>query len=118
MALDGDGGLLASLDEENPEDIKWLLLLVAICGVLIASTIAGFIGFLLMKGWARTLMLILCVVGFILSFAWGFSVTPPLEETLFEISSVLIGVTLAMAFLPPLAPELGALAKPKSPMEV
>jgi hypothetical protein len=46
---------------------------------------------------------IVCVVGIPLTLGMGLTVQPPAETLGYELSAFIAGVTLAMAYLPPVA---------------
>ena len=104
LAWNGDGAWLLAGSPEDIEDIsgiEWLTVgaLLAFFLVAIANQIAMYFF------WppSRHIYAIVCVIGYGLTPFFGLTVQPPLETLGYELSAFIAGVTLAMAYLPPVA---------------
>ena len=74
----------------------WVMLAIAI--PLLIASVSGFVGLYLFKKWGRTLSLCLTVVSPILSLFFGPTLSKPLESMFFEVSTLLWGAILTLAY--------------------
>jgi hypothetical protein len=101
FAWSGDGAWLLGDDSENMGvgDLLTVGALAMLCLAAIANQIAMFFF------WppSRLCYCLLGATGFGLTLGLGLTVQPPWETLGYELSASLAGITLAMAYLPPVA---------------
>jgi hypothetical protein len=102
ITWNGDGAWLLAGSPEDIEDIsgiEWLTV-----GALLAFILVAIINQIAMYFFwppSRHIYAIVCVIGFPLTLGGGLTVQPPAETLGYELSAFIAGVTLAMAYLPP-----------------
>lgn len=101
IAWNGDGSWLPM---EAPEEVggNELLMVGALLAFLVVA-VANQIAMFFFWSPSRHTYAVLCVIGFSLTLALGLTVQPPLETLCYGLSEFVAGVTLAMAYLPPVA---------------
>lgn len=100
LAWNGDGSWLP-LDES--QEIGGVLLLLAGAFAVLIAALANQIAMFFFWPPSRHIYAFLCVIGFVLSLSLGLTVQPPLETLGYELSAFIAGVSLAMAYLPPVS---------------
>ncbi len=101
LAWNGDGWWLP-ISESDEISTRELL----IAGALLAfglAALANQIAMFFFWSPSRHIYLVLCIIGFGLTPGLGLTVQPPLETLGYELSAFIGGVTLAMAYLPPVS---------------
>ena len=83
----------------------WLALAVAL--PLLAAIIAGVAGLFFFKRWGRTVSLYATILSLVLYVFSGPEIYSAWESALFEVSSLLWGAILALAYYSPIASRLG-----------
>jgi MFS family permease len=81
-------------------------LAIAVLLVVLAATVAGFIGLFLLKRWGRTLSLVLTLFGLPLYLLLGPTLQSPVETMLADASSLLWGACLALAYFSPVSKKI------------
>lgn len=110
----------AKLEAETFDDygITGVVLLIVACVGLLALAIAGFVGLFLFKPWGRRLSVLSTLIGLPMSILLG-----PLSQSgwslfLVEVSTILWGGALAIAYFAPLSVRFGSpAAATQSPLE-
>jgi hypothetical protein len=101
---------LADAFSQEPELLlfnnEWLTLAVALS--LLAAMITGLIGLYFFKRWGRSVSLYSTILGLIMYLFSGPEIYSALESVLFEVSSLLWGAILALAYYSPVASRLGS----------
>jgi hypothetical protein len=100
LAWNGDGSWLP-LDES--QEIGGVLLLLAGAFAVLVAALANQVAMFFFWPPSRLIYAFLCAIGFVLTPALGLTVQPPLETLGYELSAFIAGVTLVMAYLPPVS---------------
>ena len=110
FSVDSFSAELAAAYANEPE--AWLYqytwIFISFMAAVILATVAGVVGLFLFKGWGRSLSLYSTIAAFLLYPLLGPTLYSPLEETLYEISSLLWGAILAMAYWSPFSHRFSA----------
>ncbi len=101
IAWSGNGSWLP---DEASEEIDGVTLLMV--GGLLSFALAAVANQIAMYFFwppSRHIYSLFCVIGYPLTLGLGLTVLPPVEMLSYELSAFIAGVTLAMAYLPPVA---------------
>ena len=98
----------AYAQEPEPWFIRNVWLGLAFALPLLAAIVAGLVGLFFFRRWGRTVSFYSTIVSLCLYSLSGPEIYSPLENVLFEVSSLLWGAILALAYYSPIADRLGA----------
>jgi len=104
QAWNGYGGMLWFHPDETEIPMSFIVA-VGTALLLLLTCIVAITGLLFFKKWARTLMVIVTIVGFAFLPFIGVVIIMPISATLESISTVCFGALIAMAYLEPLKNE-------------
>lgn len=87
---------------------------LGVVAVLLIAMLVSYAGMFFFKAWARTLALVTTIISIVLIPISGPSLTSAAEETLFETSSILWGVILALAYWSPVSDRFSSRPAPEA----